>query len=116
MPSHDNRGARRHPARPLTPEQAAAIRALGLQWRDAWRAEVAARADKRNELANGHAVEAPAPRPPRRTKSAQQAAAQFASAVARNEFGRFYWSDTLQTAMTQSLKGGRRRRKSREGK
>jgi hypothetical protein len=99
-------------ARPLTPEQAAAIRALGLTWRDEWRAEIAAHAGQ----ANGHAIEMPAPRLPRRTKSAQQAAAQFASAVARNEFGRFYWNDKLEEAMQESLKGGRRQRKLREAK
>jgi hypothetical protein len=113
MPPHDNRAPRRDPARPLTPEQAAAIRALGLKWRDEWRAEIAARAGKTNELANGHAVEVPAPRPPGRTKSATQAAAHFASAVARNEFGRFYWNDKQQVAMQESLKGGGRHRKSR---
>ena len=107
MPSDDeNRRSRRYTDRPLTSEQAAAVRALGRKWRDEWRTEIAARAGK----ANGHAVELPAPRAPR-TKSAKQAAAQFAIAVARNEFGRFYWSDKLQGEMKGSLKGGKRLRK-----
>jgi hypothetical protein len=111
MPSdNENRRSRRHTVRPLTSEQAAAIRTLGRKWRDEWRADMAARAGK----ANGHATELPVPRPPHRTKSAQHAAAQFAIAVARNEFGRFYWSDKLQGAMKESLTGGRRRKNSRK--
>jgi hypothetical protein len=108
MPSHNDRGARRHTARPLTPEQAAAIRALGLKWRDEWRAEIAARAGK----TNGHTIKVPTAL--RRAKSEKAATAQFAIAVARNEFGQFYWSDKLQGAMAESLKDERRRRKSRK--
>ena len=108
MPSdNEDRRSRRDTSRPLTSEQAAAVRALGLKWRDEWRAEIAARASK----ANGHAIELPTPRPPRRMKSAKQAAAQFAIAVARDEFGRFYWSDKLQGEMKGSLKGGKQHRK-----
>ena len=44
MPSDDeDRRSRRGTTRPLTSEQAAAVRALGLKWRDEWRAEIAAR-------------------------------------------------------------------------
>jgi len=111
-PDDEGRRSRRYTRRPLTSEQAAAVRTLGLKWRDEWRAEIAARTGK----ANGHAIEPPAPRPPRRTKSAKHAAAQFAIAVARNEFGRFYWSDKLQGAMKQSLKGGRRHRRLRKSR
>jgi hypothetical protein len=108
MPSDDeDRRSRRDTSRPLTSEQAAAVRALGRKWRDEWRADIAARAGK----ANGHPTGPPTPTPPRRTKSAKHAAAQFAIAVARDEFGRFYWSDKLQGAMKESLRGGRRHRK-----
>jgi hypothetical protein len=105
----DNRRSQRAAGRLLTPEQMAALRALALAWRDEWRAEVAARAGK----ANGHAIKAPAAAP-HRTKSEKAAAAQFATAVARNEFGRFYWSDKLQGAMSESLKGEGRKGKSRK--
>ena len=112
MPSHDNRRSHRPTGRPLTPEQAAAVRALALKWRDEWRAEIAAHAGN----ANGHNDKVPAPQILRRTKSEKAAAAQFAIAVARNEFGRFYWSDKLQGAMTESLKGERRKRKSHKSR
>jgi hypothetical protein len=103
MPSHQHPRPRRHPARPLTPAEAAAIRALGLQWRDAWRAEIAAGAD----AANGHAIGTPAPRP---RKPAKDGAAQFAAAVARDAFGRFYWNQTQQDALANSLRNGRPKR------
>ena len=50
MSSHDSRRSHRPTGRPLTPEQAAAVRALALKWRDEWRAEIAAHAGN----ANGH--------------------------------------------------------------
>jgi hypothetical protein len=103
MPSHEHPRSRRHPVRPLTPAEAAAIRALGLQWRDDWRAEIAAR----NGATSGHAIGASAPRP---RKPAKDAAAQFAAAVARDEFGRFYWNQTQQEALANSLRNGRPKR------
>jgi hypothetical protein len=106
MPFHDHKGSRRRAVRPLTAEQAAAIRALGLQWRDEWRADIAGRAG----TANGHAVDTPAPRPPRPAKRAGHSAAQFAAAIARDAFGRFYWNEKQQEALAHSLKNGRRKR------
>jgi hypothetical protein len=107
MPSHEHRRPRRPPERPLTPEQAANIRALARQWRDAWRAEVAA-GDRKT---NGHAVALPTPRP---AKKAGDHAARFAAAVARDAFGRFYWSEQQQGAPIDALKGGRRKRRGRK--
>jgi hypothetical protein len=106
MPSHEHPRSRRHPVRPLTAAEAAAIRALGLQWRDDWRAEIAAGAD----AANGHAIGTPAPRPHKPTKDG---AAQFAAAVARDAFGRFYWNQTQQEALANSLRNGRTKRPGR---
>ena len=109
MPSHEHKRSRRQPVRPLTPAEAAAIRALGLQWRDEWRAEVAAGAD----AANGHVIGTPAPRP---RKPAKDGAAQFAAAVARDAFGRFYWNQTQQDALANSLRNGRPKKSGRGSK
>src|SRR5258708_7386914 len=102
MHSHEHLRSRRHPVRPLTPAEAA-VRALGLEWRDGWGAEIAAGAD----AANGHAADAPAPR---QRKRAKDTAAQFAAAVARDAFGRFYWNQTQQDALANSLRNGRPKR------
>ena len=69
-----------------------------LKWREAWRDEVKARA-----RANGREVllrpACPAERPVRRT-------AHFASALARAEFGRFYWSDKQAAQLAEELRKG----------
>jgi hypothetical protein len=109
MPSHEHPRSRRHPVRPLTTAEAAAIRALGLQWRDEWRADFAAR----NGATNGHAIDTQAPRP---RKPAKDGAAQFAAAVARDAFGRFYWNQTQQEALANSLRNGRPKRPGRGSK
>jgi hypothetical protein len=109
MPSNEHPRSRRHPVRPLTPAEVAAIRALGLQWRDEWRANVAAG----TIAANGHTHGTAAPRP---RKPAKDTAAQFAAAVARDAFGRFYWNQTQQEVLANSLRNGRPKRPRRGSK
>jgi hypothetical protein len=111
MPSHEHRRSRRQPPIDLRrPEDIALGHAIMLarvlRWREEWQAEMAARRGEAPHKPNGHAV---APRSPRR----DDATSRFAGAVARNELGRFYWSDKLQGAMNESLKGGKRHRKPR---
>jgi hypothetical protein len=67
----------------------AIVLARALKWREEWQAEMAARRAKANGGAAKHKA-APSAR--------QNGSAEFANAVARNEFGRFYWSETLQAS------------------
>jgi hypothetical protein len=101
MPSHEHRRSRRQaPVDLRPPEEIALARAIGLartlRWREEWQVEMAARAARKADQANGHAAQAAIRRPPRRTDGT---AAQFAGAVARNELGRFYWSDAQEDAL-----------------
>jgi hypothetical protein len=64
--------------------QTTAVREMALKWREDWRAEVAPRT--RDGQADGNRLSPPSPRPAKQT-------AEFARALARAEFGRFYWSD-----------------------
>jgi hypothetical protein len=97
--SHDHKRRRFASAKALTPEQAAAIRRLVCGWRDDWRAEIAAH--------NGAAANGSAPRregkSPRPAKTQQAGAAKFATAIARDEFGRFYWSGKQARQLAQAL-------------
>ncbi len=88
MPFNENWRSRRRKT-PATRSPDPAASALGraimwaraLKWREEWQAEMAARRAK----ANGGATH----RAPRAAKPNGDAG--FANAVARNEFGRFYW-------------------------
>ena len=111
MPSHEHRRSRRQaPVDSRPPEDVALARAIGLartlRWREDWRAEIAARAACKAAKPNGHAA-----LPPRRP-----ADAQFAGAVARNELGRFYWSEAQEDALAAARKGKRPKQKSRKAK
>jgi hypothetical protein len=111
MPSHEHRRSRRQaPVDFRRPEEIALSRAImlarTLRWREEWHAEVAARAAAK---ANGHA--APAMSRPRR---ANDTGAQFASAVARNELGRFHWSEAQEDALAAARKGRKPRNKPRK--
>jgi hypothetical protein len=104
--SHDHKRRRFASAKGLTPEQVAAIRRLACGWRDNWRAEIAAR--------NGAATNAPAQRrdgkSSRPAKTQQAGTTRFANAIARDEFGRFYWSGEQAKQLAQALnrKAGRK--------
>jgi len=105
--SHQHRDARRRlgASRPWTAQELAAVRELGRQWRDAWRAE-------KNGLAeNLNGAAAAEPRPARAERKAI-AGADFAAGIARAEFGRFYWNETLDG----QLKAAMTRRPKRDGK
>jgi hypothetical protein len=97
---HENRRLRRGQtsANSLKPEQAGATHSLALEWRDAWRTEAATRD------ANGTAaVKEPA-------KARRSDTARFATAIARSEFGRFYWSGALAGQLAKAMEGGPRPR------
>ena len=86
----------RDPPRPLKPEERAGLHRVALEYRAALRAEAAE---------NGkQAVAAPVPRGETEMDGEADRRARFAAAVARAEFGRFYW------------KGEARRQKSRRNK
>ncbi len=87
-------------ARPLSAEERANLHKLALQWRAEWRAKTCA-------------VEPPRPRRTARKPVKPESAtgdAAFAAAIARAEFGRFYWNGTLdnrlKAAMRPRLKDG----------
>jgi hypothetical protein len=113
MPSHEHRRSRRQaPVDSRAPEEIALSRAIALartlRWREEWQAEMAARAARKADAMNGHAAE---PAMPRR---ADGTAAQFAGAVARNELGRFYWSDAQEEALATARKSKRPKQKPRK--
>jgi hypothetical protein len=97
-----HRGSRRRlgVSQPLSAQELAAARKLGREWREAWRAEQAGKA-------NGAAARA---RPAERQVSAGQ---DFAAGIARAEFGRFYWNarlaDQLAAAMKRTPKPDRKK-------
>lgn len=99
MKINEHKRSRDLPARNLSPEQAAALRKRTMQWREEWRAEVSAR---RGE-ANGHGRAA---RGPKVTPAGKKRATggQFAAAVARQEFGRFYWNGKLAGQLASAMK------------
>ena len=116
MPSDEHRqSCRQAPANSRPPEEIALTRAImlarTLRWREEWQAEMAARAARKADKANGHAAEPVRPRPPRR---ADGTAAQFAGAVARNELGRFYWSGAQEDALAAARKGRKPKRMPRK--
>ena len=121
MPSHEHRRSRpvsrsrgMAPVDSRPPEAIALSRAImlarTLRWREEWQAEIAARAAAKADKMNGHAVEPAIRRPPRR------ADAEFAGAVARNEFGRFYWSGAQDNALAAARRGGKAKEKPRKAK
>jgi hypothetical protein len=79
---------RRHPAFTRTPEQAAAAHADALYAQAVWRAECAAREEANEPQLLARITR----RPPGDTATRR---AQFASQVARAEFGRFYWQEPV---------------------
>jgi hypothetical protein len=104
---NEHRRSRHLPARSLSPEQAAALRKRTMQWREEWRAEVAAR---RGE-ANGHGPAAPGQKATPAKKRANDG--RFAAAVARQEFGRFYWNGKLAGHLAKTMKERPAKRRSR---
>jgi hypothetical protein len=104
--SHQDRDARRRlgASRPWTAQELAAVRELGRQRRDAWRAEKSGLAEKPNGAAADSRPARPEPEPRPR--------ADFAVGIARAEFGRFYWNGTLDG----QLKAAMTRRPKRDGK
>ena len=56
----------------------------------------------------------PAPAISRPQRRADGTAAQFAGAVARNELGRFYWSEAQEGALAAARKGRRPKQKPRK--
>jgi hypothetical protein len=86
----------RPPIRILTP-------ANFIKWRDEWRAEMESRRGGTNH--NGFAKPKPAlsPRPARPERRNR---ANFATAIARNQFGRFYWSGKLARQLAETLASG----------
>ena len=116
MPSHEHRRSHRQAAvdsRP--PEEIALSRSIllarTLRWREAWQAEMAARAARKADKVNGHAAAPPTSCPPLRS---DRTGAQFAGAVARNELGRFYWGDAQEDALAAARKGRKPKQKPRK--
>jgi hypothetical protein len=97
------------------PEAIALSRAImlarTLRWREEWQAEMAARAAAKAGKANGYATAPATPRPPRR---ADGSAEKFAGAVARNELGRFHWSEAQEDALAAARKGRKPKQKPRK--
>jgi hypothetical protein len=91
---HEHRGSRRRldPIRKESAEELAAIRKLGLTWRETWRAEKAGPI----ETANGQAAAASTPS---QRDSKSTGGSSFAEGIARAEFGRFYWNAKLERAL-----------------
>jgi hypothetical protein len=118
MPSHEHRrSCRQAPVDSRPPQDVALARAIMLarvlRWREEWRAEMAACAGRKTEKVNGHAAKPVMTRASRRSEGT---AAQFAGAVARNELGRFYWSEAQEEALIatrRSRKAKGRTRKAR---
>jgi len=107
MPSHEHRRSRRQaPVDLRPPEEIALSRAImlarTLRWREEWQAEIAARAARKADQANGHAA---SPAISRSSRRADGTAAEFAGAVARNELGRFYWGEAQEDALAAARKG-----------
>jgi hypothetical protein len=114
MPPHEHRRSRREaPVDTRAPEDMALARAIMLarvlKWREEWQAEIAARGGQEAGKANGHAATPRMRRMPRRT---DDSANHFAGAVARNEFGRFYWNGQQEEALAEA----RRKRKTKARK
>jgi hypothetical protein len=98
-----HRGSRRSPViyRRPSAEEVAAVSALGRQWRDEWRAAQAAN----HEPAVTPNVPASDRAMPAREASARK---DFATAIARAEFGRFYWDERRTLAANGSKRAKRR--------
>jgi len=121
MPSHVHRRSRpvsrsrgSAPGESRPPEEIALSRAImlarTLRWREEWQAEMTARAAARADKLNGHAVEPAKARPPRPNGTQ----AGFAGAVARDEFGRFHWSEAQEDALAAARKGRKPKQKPRK--
>ena len=90
-----DRGVRRRPhaSRPWSARELANVRKLGRQWREEWQAEKAGRAAR----SDGSAASEPKP-------TSKSAAGQgFAAAIARAEFGRFYWNGSLDRRLKAAM-------------
>lgn len=118
MKIHEHKRSRRDlvPARNLRPEEAAALRKLAMQWREEWRHEVAAGEGQRegNCNRNRNGVGRLAPTPKKATAKQRTEAAKFAAAMARNEFGRFYWNGKLAGQLASATKAGPAQRRPRK--
>ncbi len=90
----------RVPARPLSAEEAAVLLGDARAWRDEWRAEVATRQGVSLDREPSQV------RPALRFAPARNNAAQFAAAMARCEFGRFYWNGRLAAQLAGAMKDG----------
>jgi hypothetical protein len=71
--------------------------------RDEWRAEVSAAGGEANNNGFARPKSAVLQRPARQERSK---AANFATAMARDEFGRFYWNSKLAGQLAQALAAG----------
>jgi hypothetical protein len=89
--------------RPLTAEDLAAIRAAALTWRARWREEVAARTHASPRV-KSH---------PRPERDGAKQRAQFATGMARAEFGRFYWNGKLDGQLRAAMERRSRRKPER---
>ena len=91
----------------LSPEEAGALRALALGWRDAWRRQKAAGPGTPGLVG----TEKPnSPDRPRKLNGENLERAKFATSIARAEFGRFYWSGALDKELARN--GGQARTRS----
>jgi hypothetical protein len=99
---HRLRGARAAVS-DLTPQHATVRQDLAVIWRDEWRAEVACRGGFRF-------VKAKLAVSPRAVSQERDKTASFATAIARDEFGRFYWNGKLARQLAETLIGGAQKR------
>ena len=91
------------PPRPaLSTEEAGALLRLALGWRDAWRSEKAAGPGIPSPVGTKKPI---SPDGPRKLNGENLERANFATSIARAEFGRFYWSGALEKEPAKN--GGR---------
>ena len=78
-------------------------RANFIKWRDEWRAEVESHRGGTNHKGFAKPEPTVSPRPARPKRSNP---ANFATAIARDQFGRFYWSGKLARQLAETLASG----------
>jgi hypothetical protein len=75
--------------------------AIFIRWRDEWRAEAAAAL--RGEASDNGFAKPKSTVLQRPARPDRSEAAKFATAIARDEFGRFYWNGKLARQLAQAL-------------